>query len=223
MASIRGAFGGAQIKGSIGSTTFQQGTSGTIIRSRTVPVNPNTPGQVKVRAAMAQSSSDWTNVLTAAQRSGWADYALTTPLPNRFGESINVGGRQMYLRSNVARLFLDLTSIPDAPATPGVATPVLPTMTGDTSSGIEIQNVLPTIATDQLVIGRISPPVSQAKNFFKAPFTLDTVLTDASTFPVEVKPAVEVSIGQRYFYAFRTFDIDGKVSEEVIVRVDITA
>lgn len=223
MASIRGAFGGAQIKGSIGSTTFQQGPSGTIIRSRTTPVNPNSGSQVSIRGAMAIESSAWTNILTGAQRAAWADYALGTPLPNRFGESINVGGRQMYLRTNVARNYLGLSRVVTAPATPGVAAPTVPTLTGDTTDGLEIASVDVVPGAGGVMIVRTGIAVNQARNFYKAPFTLVGAVTNTTVFPLNLIAPAGVSIGQRYFVAVRTFEALGKVSEEAIYMVDVTA
>jgi len=64
MAIVRGAFGGGQIKGSIAGNTFQQSPYGTVIRNRTVPVNPNTTFQVQVRTGFNSMSDYWQNTLT---------------------------------------------------------------------------------------------------------------------------------------------------------------
>src|SRR3989304_3510336 len=103
MALIRGAFGGGQIKGSIAGVTFQQGPYGTVIRNRTVPVNPNSTFQVLIRSAFDNISTRWVTFLTNSQRDAWNAYAAQTPLPDRFGTPVATRGRQMYIRSNVAR------------------------------------------------------------------------------------------------------------------------
>lgn len=221
MAIARGPWGGAQVKGSLSSLVFQGGTHGQVVRARTVPVNPNTPKQVLIRSSMAVASAAWTNTLTAAERQAWSDYSTGTPLPDRFGELKVVGGRQMFLRTNVALLNIGGSMITTAPSTPGVATPISPTLTGDTTAGLEIASVDITVPTGAIVMGRIGLPVSQARNFYKAPFSQVVAILPATTFPLAVLAPAAVAIGQRYFMAFRTFHADGKVSEEVIKRIDI--
>lgn len=221
MASIQPPYGGSEIAGSIGNTTFQRGSSGLIMRARAKPVNPNTPRQVAIRAALATASAAWTNTLTAAERQAWADYAVATPMPNRFGNNINVGGRQMFLRSSVAIVDNGGTVAATAPATPGVAAPITIVLTGDTTAGIEIASVSPAIPTGALLFIGESIPVSQARNFYKAPFTKQGFISSVTTYPHLLKANTEVAIGQRYFYSARLIQDDAKVSEQVIVRVDI--
>jgi hypothetical protein len=170
---------------------------------------------------MAVASAYWTETLTPAQRQGWSDYATGTPLPDRFGELRNVGGRQMFLRTNVALLNIGGNIIPTAPGTPGVATPISPTLTGNTSDGLEISGVDIPVPVGAFVMGRIGIPVTQARNFYKAPFQQIVATLPATAFPQLVLPDTSVQVGQRYFMAFRTFTVDGRVSEQVIKQVDI--
>jgi hypothetical protein len=223
LALVRAPFGTSQIKGSLGSTTFQQTRAGLIARGRTVPVNPNSPQQAVIRAQMANNSGRWTNTLTALQRADWEAYAQETPLPNRFGDLVNKGGRQMYLRQNNARTYVGLAPIDDAPLTPGVADTPIVIITGDTTNGIEAQSVTPTLGASDFVIVRIGNAVNQSKNYYSAPFSLVTFLSSAAVFPLLLKPPAQVAIGQRYFMAFRLFLGNGKVGDLVSFPLDITA
>lgn len=222
MALVRGAYGGAQIKGSIAGVSFQQSPYGTVARNRTVPVNPNSPFQQAIKAALAQRSFDWVNTLTAAQRAGWEAYAAQTPLPDRFGQSTPTKGRQMFLRYNVPRAYLTGSLVPDAPPTPGVApTPVI-ALAGDTTDGVTVTTITTTLAVGDIMLFRIGQPVSQAKNFYKAPFTFAAGAISTTTLPLELKAGALVAVGQRYFIATRLFQADGKVSAEAIYVVDVT-
>lgn len=221
MASIRAPYGGSEIAGSVGNTTFQRGSSGLIMRARATPVNPNTTKQIVIRAAMANASAAWTNTLTAAERTAWEDYATTTPLPNRFGDNINVGGRQMFLRTSVALVNNGGSVANTAPTTPGVAAPILLTLTGDTTAGIEIASVSPAIPTGAVLFVGAGIPVSQARNYYKAPFSKTAVLTSASTYPFALRDAGDCAIGQRYYYSARIIQEDAKVSEQTVATVDI--
>lgn len=223
MAIIRGAYGGGQIKGSISGTTYQQSPFGTVARNRTVPVNPNSTKQVNIRGSMSGMSFIWTDLLTAAQRAAWEAYAAGTPIPDRFGTTIIVKGRQMFMRTNLIRYYVTGSADVDAPTTPGVAPNPILTLTADTTDGLVITaNPGATAVGDVCNIG-LSIPVNQSRNFYKAPFTFVAGLISTTTFPYEVLPAAAVEIGQRYFLSSRLVQATNKVSSQVIASVDVLA
>lgn len=223
MASIQGPFGGAQVIGSLASTVFQRGSNGPIIRTRTTPNNPNSANQAAQRAAFAAMSAYWTSDLTATERQAWDDYAAATPLVNRLGNSINVGGRRMFLRTNVTGFRLTGGVVDAAPTTPGVGTPISFTLTGDTVSGISIDSPSPSLPTNDVIIVTQSVPMSQARNYYSSPFSFNQYFLGTATLPLTLIAAANVSIGQRWFFRFRTFENDGKVADFVQQSVDILA
>ena len=223
MAIIRGAYGGAQIRNSISGVTFAQGPFGTVARARTPPVNPNSSRQVDVRSSMALVSNRWSNDLTAAERAAWAAYAAATPLPDPFGGTKVVSGRTMYIRTNVTLLDSLGSVIDTAPATPGVASPIDMTLTADTTDGLEIAAFVPAIPAGGIVTIGVGLPVSQARNFYKAPFTQIATANSATTLPLNLIPNTGVAIGQRYYVIARHIDVDAKVSEQIIRFGDVTA
>ena len=221
MATLRGAYGGGEIKGSLGGITFQGSPFGTTIRTRTVPVNPNTPAQVAARSGFANASARWSLTLTAAQRQGWEDYASETPIPDRFGELRTVGGRRMYLRFNAAATILGASFIDTAPATPGVAPAATLVLAGDTTDGIRATGWDIEPPAISIVLVRQGLPVSQARNFYKSPFVTNQLVFPTVIFPVVLVPPAGVAVGQRWFFASRVFQGDAKVSFRTIQRVDI--
>jgi hypothetical protein len=214
MAIIRGAFGGAQIRNSIASVTFSQGPFGTIARARTPPVNPNSPRQNSIRTSMSLVSNAWTAVLTDAERTAWKNYADGTPLPDPFGGTKIVSGRQMFIRTNL--VFADAlgTIQPAAPTTPGVGRAAVLTLAADTIAGLEIDSVTPTIDAGSLVLIGISPPLNSARNYFRSPYTQAVALDSVDTFPFVVKGPTLVAVGQKYFVSARRIETDGKVGEK---------
>lgn len=220
-ALIVGPFGGAQITGSLASVTFGRNRAGAYVRARIAPVNPNTPRQNAIRSTMGTVSSRWTNVLTAAQRSGWDDYAANTPIPNALGQDNLLNGRNMYIRANniifdVSGLFID-----DAPPTPGVGDPIQPVLTGDTTDGIEITGTDTPLDANDILEVRLGAAVNQSRNFYATPFTFVVALTSLTTFPVTIKPAAEVFVGQRFFTRSRRLQADGKVAAATQQLIDI--
>lgn len=220
MAIIRGAFGGGQIKGSLSGNTFQQGPFGQVIRNRTVPVNPNSPGQVAVRSALAFASAGWVEVLSQAERDGWQAYAAATPIPDRFGTTQVVSGRMMFMRTNVATYNFDGTLVTSPPPLPGIPPPPGLTIISTTDDGLQIQNATPAIPAGWFVRVSVGIPVHQARNFYKAPFGRQVQLTHATTFPFTLLPIVFDD--QVYFVSARQYDDTGRVSNEIIYRSPVT-
>lgn len=93
MARMRGLLADV-IRGSIGGLTFTANQFHQIVvRQRTSPVNPNTNAQAQIRGAMSNASVVY-NLLSAADKQRWQDYADTIRYPNPLGP-IDVPGRQV--------------------------------------------------------------------------------------------------------------------------------
>lgn len=215
--------GGELRSGSVGSTNYSRSAYGAIMRAKANPVNPNTSGQLAVRQAMAAMSTIWATTLTAAERDSWEQYAQETPIPGKFGTNVITKGRQMYLRLNIARYVAGLTPNNVAPVTPGVAPATGLTLTADTTDGIVVTAAEAPYGMDDLIYIRLGNPVNLSKNFYKSPFRVAGLLEVIGDLPITLRASTSVAIGQRYFYAWRLFSGDGKVSFEQIDHVEITA
>ena len=69
------------LSGKAGSVVFVHGKHGIIVRPRTTPANPRTPGQTGARSALAHASAAF-SALTPTQAHQWETYgaSLTAPL-----------------------------------------------------------------------------------------------------------------------------------------------
>lgn len=215
--------GPGEARGSAGPLTASRNQAGLYLRARVTPVNPKTPGQVAIRQAMASNSSRWSNILTNAQRAAWEAYAEETPIPNKLGDLVNTSGRQMYLRTNNARLQVGIGLVDAAPVTPGVAEPPVGLLTSDTIDGVQVSLTSPALAASDVVIYTIGNPVSFAKNYYSSPYRTAASAIAATGFPLEIKPASEVFVTQKYFVESRLFLADGKVSFKVRQETEVTA
>lgn len=223
MALIRGPYGGAQIKGSIGSQTYQGGPYGTIMRARSIPVNPRTPRQELVRTIMGTYSSTWRDGLTDSQRTGWANYAVATPLPNRFGDLINVGGRQMFLRTNLMRYLAGAAGVLDAPSLPGVPTSPTPEISIGEADGFVVAGTDPDLVVGECLSIFIGVPVNVTRNYYSGPFQLLATLSSTTTYPLTVPMVVPPVEGQKYVIRWRFSDALGRVSTDVQFATVVTA
>jgi len=114
MASIRFAEG-QQRSGSMGGSVYSHNRYGQYIRSRSIPVNPNTDRQVAVRNLIQTLTIVWQTVLTQDLRDAWETYAANVTWKNRFGDDVLLTGLNHYVRSNVPRMQCEIARLDTAP------------------------------------------------------------------------------------------------------------
>lgn len=117
MALIKLGGGVVGISGSMAGNTFSRNSSGSYVRARTKPVNPNSVYQAAVRNYLSMLVERWNGVLTATQRGAWETYAAAVTMQNRLGENIKISGFNHYLRSNIVRLQLGQSKCDEGPVT----------------------------------------------------------------------------------------------------------
>lgn len=100
--------------GSLGGTTYSHNRYGQYVRRKAIPVNPNTARQAVNRSRFSAAVIAWF-ALTAAQRTAWDTYAANVPVTDSLGQSINLTGQAMYVRSYTAITGALLTAPTDAP------------------------------------------------------------------------------------------------------------
>jgi len=212
--------------GSIGGATLSHNKGGMYLRARAVPTNPNTARQTAVRSALAALSIRWSTILSAAQREAWNLYAANVPVTNLLGESINLSGQQMYIRSNVPALQAGLSSIDSGPTEFNLGDYTQPSIDSTNAAGGTID-----ISFDDndawvgeagaymLLYG--GKPQGVGRNFFKGPFrylgkiTGDDVAPPAP--PETVSSAYTLSIGNLLWVRAQVIRVDGRLSTPTIL------
>lgn len=232
MALIKLGGGVSDIRGSIGGTVFSKNRYGSYTRNRTIPVNPGSSLQTKIRACASVLRDIWINDLTAKQREGWATYASNVQVQNRLGESITLTGWNMFYRTGANQIYNDLTVSVDAPITFSLAEQD-PTVAVTASEATQLVSVafdtdLPWVSEDdaymEVYIGR---PQNGTINYFKGPYQLaGKIAGDGSTAPTS--PATfavpfAITAGQRVFVQLRVIRADGRLSAPFRVQCDCAA
>ena len=92
------------MSGSLGGITAARNKGGQYLRARVVPVDPGSPAQTTLRTIFASLNVAWQTVLTQVQRDAWITYAANVTVVNRIGETVNLTGQNMYVRSNTPRV-----------------------------------------------------------------------------------------------------------------------
>lgn len=213
-----------QASGSIGGLTASRNKGGMYMRARAVPVNPNTPQQIAVRAFFQQLSGVWTNTLTSAQRNGWDSYAAAVPLVDSLGESRNVTGLNMYIRSNAPRLQSGLSRVDTAPADnslPALTPPGITSITASTRVAIVTFTNSDTWATAAggALLVYSSRPQNASINGFKGPFQYAGRVNGAATPPTSpsnITTPFTLTAGKVVFFRFVAVTADGRLSADTI-------
>lgn len=106
----------AQVRsGSVGDVVHSHNGAGPYTRPRTVPFDPGTIRQTRVRNRLAQVSTAWLTATTQTQRDSWADYAAAVPVPSRLGGVRFLSGQTMFNRCNAGRTRPFMGIVLDAP------------------------------------------------------------------------------------------------------------
>ena len=153
MANVKFGGGVTDIRGSIGGTTFSRGAGGAMARQRTKGVNVRSALQLSRRSIMSMLTSYWGTTLTAAQRTAWGVYAAGTNFTNKVGDTIQVSGLDVFIRTNTLRFAASQTILAAAPTAAGfsVAPIAAITVTDDVSDNISIAE--PTQGFGKSVVG----------------------------------------------------------------------
>jgi len=225
MALIKPGIAIADIRGSVGGTTFARNRGGLYARNRTAPLNPASARQNVVRSNLAGLANIWSLTLTQAQRDGWDQYAEQVPLPNAFGEDRFVSGINMYVRANA--LLLDAGGARrDEPPTSFTQGPTLtPNYTLDAAADtIEVDDLGGFDPSTQpiSVLFTQSPAQNPGITFHRSPFRKYAgAAFTASIIPPAV-PATAAAFpyasGQAVFLRSSVVTDDGRVGVPVIQR-----
>lgn len=217
-------FGGGvtDVRGSIGGSVFSRNRYGAYARNRTIPVNPSSTAQQKIRSIMSVVRAAWFNTLTAAQRAAWASYAAAVQVQNRLGETITLTGFNHFARSASALLYNDVAIVADGPTDNSLPeTDETVAYTPDESSS----NVSIAFDTDAAWVGETgaymlvyaSRPQNPTVNYFKGPYRIAGKIagntTTPPTSPQTVNLPFAAAAGQKVFFQTRIVRADGRLSE----------
>lgn len=208
--------------GSVKGLTFSKNRGGQYIKGRSSPTNPNTTQQQTVRTILADLSNLWVNTLSQADRNKWADYAANVPVINRLGDSINLSGLNMYVRSNSPRLQAGLDRVDTAPVIfdLGSFTPVTTSASAATDLvGVTFDDTDEWANEDGgAMLLYTARPQNPTINFFKGPYQFTAaILGDAVTPPASPGGGVSpfsFTEGQKIFTRVQVVRADARLSAD---------
>lgn len=222
MALVKYGGGIVQMSGSIAGTTHARNRSGNYTRARTKPINPDTALQQRVRAAIAQLATRWSQTLSAAQRAAWGLYADSVAMTNKLGETIHLSGFNHYIRSNAFLAQYAITHIDAGPVIFELPAQD-PTLTITASEATQqvmlaFDDGLGWESEDNAYLTVLfGQPQNPQRNFFAGPWKGIRYLSGSVgvplVSPLPVGALYYVSEGQRIWCQFRIYRADGRVSQ----------
>jgi hypothetical protein len=222
MALVKYGGGIIDMRGSIAGTTYARNSYGSYARARTKPVNANTTAQQSIRSLMQQLTTAWNQTLTDTQRGEWNAYANAVNWLNRLGESVQLTGFNMFVRSNLAIVYAGGTRVDDGPA-------VLSLPEADESLSISADEAAQELSvtfddtmnwldeTGGHLVIFAGQPVNSTVNFFAGPWKIagkiDGDDSTPPTSPSTLDNPFTVQEDQKQFFYARILRADGRVTQ----------
>ena len=208
--------------GSIAGQTASRNRNGQYMRTRAIPVNPNSSAQGVVRARLALNSSAW-RALTGAQRAGWADLGLQMLRTDSLGQQQTLTGQQAYCSVNNENLAAGNTVVSDAPAlvTPGALASATITLT---AAAFSIAYTVTPLSAGSRLFTFVSPQRSAGRGF-ESDFRLLAVSAAAAASPANVYAAYVAKfgvpiVGNRIFMQLQVYNsgfLSGPLNTSAVV------
>ncbi len=208
------------MSGSLGGITAARNKGGQYLRARVVPVDPGSPAQTTLRTIFASLNVAWQTILTQVQRDAWITYAANVTVVNRIGETVNLTGQNMYVRSNTPRVQAGFGRIDPGPTSfnLGEFTDVTIGIVGGTSNIDVTFDNTDAWANEDDAIMMVLASREQAPSiqFFKGPYrfagTIDGNSITPPTSPAAVTSDFPYTAGNRGFAQVRVSRADGRLS-----------
>jgi len=222
MALIRFGGGVVQMSGSIAGDTYARNRFGNYSRSRTKPVNPNSPRQAGARIMVMMLAEQWReSPMTPATREAWETYANAVAWQNRLGEVIHLSGFNHFVRSNAALIAAGGTMVTAAPTVLGLppgdelfacaasaATQKISVVFDDAKDWAKETGAFLSIQMGQ--------PQSPSRNFFGGPWRFSAAIAGVDSTgvssPQDIDPAFVLVEGQKVWCRARIIRKDGRAS-----------
>lgn len=210
MALVAFGNGVADIRGSIGGTTFARNPHGAYARNRTTPVQPNTMKQSQARAAFGMVPIHWSSVLSTAQRDAWEAMASTLTFTNRLGQTYTPNGQELHNKYNCALAPLVAAGVQNGETgTEFVLQAACPTAPIKSNPGFALAHVAGppkklTITAESEVVGAyelkvyVSAGLKPTVTFWNGPYET-TLFAEGAAAGVAVDILSGVTSGDRHF------------------------
>lgn len=222
MALVQYGGGILDMRGSIGGQVHSRNRSGSYIRARTTPVNPQSPRQNLIRSIIQSLAPAWSNILTQLQRDAWEVYADAITRVNKLGAQIKLTGYNHFIRSNTPILQALGARVDPGPTTltlpPGDPLMVATVDEGAQQISVVFDDTMDWVDQDGgRMLVYMSEPKNQGVNFIGGPFrfagSIDGDSGAPPTTPTVLSVPFVVAEDQAIVVRARISEDDGRLSD----------
>lgn len=185
----------SEMSGKLNGSVLAKNRSGSYIRTKITPVNPQTIAQTAVRNRLSAMSQAWKG-LTEAQRSAWNSAVEDWQKTNIFGDTVKPSGQNLFVGVNANVLNAGGTQLSNPPVKVGVTALTSLTFTFDTALGEADVVFAPTpVPANTVLVVEATAPMSAGKSYMKNMFRQVEVVAPAGTSPVDIFAAYNTKFG----------------------------
>jgi hypothetical protein len=178
--------------GSQAGTVSSHNRYGQYTRTRAIPVNPGSANQGTVRGRLSANAAFW-RTLTASQRAGWSDLAVSMIRSDALGSSYSLNGFGAFVSVNNNQLAAGNARLSDAPGLVSPSTVDTATITLTAASFSVAYTPTPLGAGARLFV--YASPQRNAGRSFENDYRLIHVSAAAAASPANVLAAYTARFG----------------------------
>jgi hypothetical protein len=181
--------------GKIGGHVASRNKSGSYLRTKVTPVNPQSNFQTTIRNRLSTLAVAW-GLLTAAQRTAWNAAVLSYKKTNIFGDIVSPSGFNLFCRLNANLALIGVAQI-NTPLSP-VALPSFLTLTLSAAAGAQTLSLAYTatpIPAGVSIVVDFTPAIAPGKTFVKNEFRFVGLIAAAAASPYNAAAAYIARLG----------------------------
>ena len=181
-------------RGKLGGLVASRNRSGSYMRTKVSPSNPQSVAQTEVRNYLTSVSQAWRG-LTSAQRLAWNNAVASFKSTNIFGDGVTPSGFNLYSRLNQNLKLIGASVITTPPLPANVPAFTSCTITPDFTTGDFEVAFAPAIGATENVLVYATPGVSAGKSFVKSEYRLIEILDTADVTPYDITTSYTAAFG----------------------------
>lgn len=199
-------------RGKIGGHVSSKNRAGSYLRTKVVPVNPQTASQSLVRSFVSTLSRAWAG-LAEAERGAWNAAVEAWKRTDVFGDLKSPSGFNLYMRLNLNLLGIGESALDTPPAPADTPNLESITLSGVAGTSLSLAYVDGTVTAAQEVIVEATAGMSAGKTYAKnafrkiASFAGGTVSPFVATSAYTTKFGSVPAAGNKVFFRVKTITI----------------
>jgi hypothetical protein len=195
--NMKTKFGSIIVAGSgkIGGHVASKNRSGSYLRTKVSPINPQSASQTSARNRLSTLATGWKS-LTQAQQAQWNSAVQQFKGTNIFGDVVNPSGFNLYCQLNINLARVGVAAISTPPAAVALPAPVLGAIVADNAPQAFTVAFTPTpVGAGFAYMIEATPILSPGRSFVKNDFRYLQMIDAAGASPADILTTFTAKFG----------------------------